>query len=77
MDRVMEKVEEVFQIVFEDETLKISEETGAGDIKEWDSFKHLSLLAMLEKEFHIKFEVDDIVTMENVGDIVRLIKLKG
>ena len=32
MDRIMEKVEEVFQIVFEDETLKISEETGAGDI---------------------------------------------
>lgn len=77
MDATIERIKEVFKVVFEREDLNISEETNANDIKEWDSFKHLSLLAMLEKEFNIKFEVDDIVSMENVGDIIRLIKLKG
>ncbi len=76
MSETMEKIAEVFAVVFENENLEISEETDANDIKEWDSFKHLSLLAMLEKEFRIKFEVDDIVSMENVGDIARLIELK-
>ncbi len=76
MSETMEKISEVFAVVFENENLEISEETDANDIKEWDSFKHLSLLAMLEKEFRIKFEVDDIVSMENVGDIARLIELK-
>lgn len=73
----MQRITEVFRVVFEDENLVISEETNAGDIKEWDSFKHLSLLAMLEKEFHIKFDVDDIISMEKVGDMVHLIELKG
>ncbi len=76
MSETMEKISEVFAVVFENENLEISEETDANDIREWDSFKHLSLLAMLEKEFRIKFEVDDIVSMENVGDIARLIELK-
>lgn len=76
MSETMKKIAEVFTVVFENPNLKISEETDASDIKEWDSFKHLSLLAMLEKEFHIKFEVDDIVSMENVGDIARIIELK-
>ena len=76
MSETMEKIAEVFAVVFENENLEISEETDANDIKECDSFKHLSLLAMLEKEFRIKFEVDDIVSMENVGDIARLIELK-
>ena len=76
MSETMEKIAEVFAVVFENENLEISEETDANDIKEWDSFKHLSLLAMLEKEFRIKFEVDDIVSMENVRDLARLIELK-
>lgn len=77
MNAIMQRITEVFRVVFEDENLVISEETNAGDIKEWDSFKHLSLLAMLEKEFHIKFDVDDIISMEKVGDMVHLIELKG
>lgn len=77
MDNTMEKVIEVFRLVFENDCLEISEETNAGDIKEWDSFKHLSLLAVLEKKFGIKFEIDDIVSMENVGDIIRVIESKG
>jgi len=77
MEEIMQRITEVFRVVFEDETLVIAEETNTGDIKEWDSLKHLSLLAMLEKEFHIKFDVDDIVSMEKVGDMAHLIYEKG
>lgn len=76
MDSTIEKVTEVFRVVFENDSLEISEETNAGDIKEWDSFKHLSLLAVLEKTFNIKFDIDDIVSMENVGDIIKVIESK-
>lgn len=79
MDQIMAKLKGIFKIVFDDDGLEISEGTCADDIEEWDSLQHLNLLAMIEKEFGIRFEIDDIITMENVGDIVRCIdtRLKG
>lgn len=76
MDNIMERLEKVFKIVFNNETLVISLETCADDIEGWDSVQHLNLLAMIEKEFSIQFEIDDIVMMEKVADIVECIKMR-
>lgn len=74
MDSILKRVESVFKVVFEQDELMISEETCADDIEAWDSFKHLALIAMLEKEFNIKFEIDEIVSMECVGDIIKVLE---
>lgn len=73
---VMRRMEKIFQIVFEDETLQINESVCAEDIENWDSLHHVTLLSTLEKEFHIKFDIDEIITMENVGDMFTIIKNK-
>lgn len=74
MDRIMERVSEIFKIVFNKADLEISEETCADDIEEWGSLKHLNLLAMIEEDFDIQFEVSDVVSMQNVGDMIRCIE---
>lgn len=76
MDNIMERLEKVFKIVFNNETLTISLETCADDIEGWDSLQHLNLLAMIEKEFGIQFDIDDIVMMEKVADIIECIKMR-
>ena len=35
----------------------------------WDSFNGLLLATELEKEFKVKFTMEDIVSIKNVGDI--------
>lgn len=74
MDNVMERINKVFKIVFSDESLTVNEETTPDEVSGWDSLQHINLISMLESEFGIQFDVDQIVSMENVGDIARSVR---
>jgi len=74
---IREKIEKVFQTVFEDETLHINENTCAKDIREWDSMHHITILSMLEETFQIKFDIDEIISMECVGDMFKVVESKA
>lgn len=76
MKNILERINKVFQIVFGMEDLVVLEETCADDIEEWDSLQHINLLSMLEKEFEIEFDIDEVVSMENVGDMAKIIEGK-
>ncbi|MCI9462638.1 MAG: acyl carrier protein [Lachnospiraceae bacterium] len=76
MNEVLEKINEVFRNIFEKENLVISEDTSADDIEGWDSLQHVKILVMLEQEFHVEFDIDEIISMDNIGDMVRIIKGK-
>ncbi len=57
------------------QTLKIepslfNEELAAGDIPQWDSLGHTSLLQAIESEFQIALDVGDAIEIESVGDII-------
>ncbi|MBQ3373440.1 MAG: acyl carrier protein [Oscillospiraceae bacterium] len=71
---IFEKLNEVFRDIFDDETITVGEETTAADIEGWDSLTHINLLATIEDEFDIKFEMKDIVKMKNVGEMADLIE---
>jgi acyl carrier protein len=51
-------------------------ETTASDISAWDSVGHLSLAGNLEETFGVSLDVDDLMEMENVREIVRIISAK-
>ena len=44
-----------------------------GELPRWDSLGHLELQSTLEKEFMIEIPVDDVLTMETVGDVRRTV----
>lgn len=73
---VFEKLNSVFQDVFDDETIAVSDATTADDIEDWDSLEHINLMAAVEKEFEIKFSMGQIVTMKNVGEMADIILSK-
>ncbi len=45
----------------------VDDSTSYNSFRPWDSLKHLQLVSMLEDEFDIEFEMDDIIAMENFG----------
>ncbi|MBR2996073.1 MAG: acyl carrier protein [Lachnospiraceae bacterium] len=75
-EEIFEKLNEVFRDVFDDEEIEVGEETTAADIDGWDSLEHINLIAAVEQEFGVKFTMGQVVTMKNVGEMVRLIEEK-
>ena len=75
-DEIMEKLQGIFADVFGDENLKITEETSAEDIDAWDSLNNINILAAIQDEFGVIFEIDEIVEMKNVGEIITAIMKK-
>ena len=73
---ILKIVNEIFIDVFDDNSLNIKEDTNADDIEDWDSLANINLVVAMEKEFNIKFVITEIEALENVGDMIDLIKIK-
>ena len=73
---VLTKVREAFKVAFDVDPQLVSMETSASDIPGWDSVGHLSLASELEQAFEISLDVDELLEMENVREIVRIIETK-
>ena len=65
---------EIFRDVFDDDSIIVDETTTAADIDDWDSLTHINLLASVEDEFGIRFQMKDVVSMKNVGEMADLIE---
>ena len=72
-EEVFEKLNEVFRDVFEDDDITVNDATTAADIEDWDSLEHINLVNAIEQEFGMKFNMGQIVTMKNVGEMVDII----
>ena len=75
-EAVFEKLNEVFRDVFEDDDITVGEDTTSADIEDWDSLEHINLVNAVEQEFGIKFNMGQIVSMKNVGEMVTIIMSK-
>jgi acyl carrier protein len=73
---VLDKVREAFRRTFDVDPQCVSMQTTDSDISGWDSTGHLSLAANLEEVFGINLDVDEVVAMENVSKMVRIITPK-
>lgn len=76
-EEVFEKLNKVFQEVFDDETIEVNDDTTSEDIDDWDSFEHINLIVAVEEEFSIKIPMGKVVTMKNVGEMADIILQLG
>jgi len=67
---ILEVLTEVFQEVFDDESLILTRETAADDIEEWDSLNQIKLIIESERAFNIRLKSRDINILENIGEMV-------
>lgn len=70
---VLEKLNEIFKDVFDDDEIVVFENTTANDIEDWDSLEHINLVVAVEKYFKIKFTMGEVTGMKNVGEMVDII----
>lgn len=70
------RLQEIFRDVFDNEDIVISNDTVAEDIEEWDSLAHIQLIKELESVFGIKLTSKEILSWDNVGEMVDAIQAK-
>jgi acyl carrier protein len=75
--RIYERLAQVFEDVFDEESIKVTPELSAKDVDGWDSLTHIRLILTVEKAFRIKVSTSEIGKLQNVGDLVSLIKARG
>ena len=76
-EEVYERLNEVFQDVFDDETITVNDDTTSDDIEDWDSLEHINLVVAVENEFGIHFNMGEVNKMKNVGEMVDIILVRA
>jgi acyl carrier protein len=71
---IYSKLKDVFDDVFDDESVELGPDLTAKDVDGWDSLSHIRLILTVEKAFKVKFSTSEIGNLKNVGDMVTLIK---
>ena len=73
MQEIFDRLNEVFQDVFDDDSITVNERTTAKDIEDWDSLSHITLVSAVEDEFRMKFSMKEVVEMKNVGEMAAIV----
>ena len=78
MDKIeiLNIVKEICSDIFNIENLDIVSNTNSTEIDQWDSLNHLNLMSSIEEEFNIKFDFEEIGSLKNICDIVKIISQK-
>lgn len=74
---VLSRLTPIFQEVFDDEDLLVTNEMSADDVDEWDSLSNVRLMISIEEEFDIKLKASEVTNLSNVAILVELILKKA
>jgi acyl carrier protein len=75
--QIYARLAEVFKDVFDEDSIAVTPELSAKEVDGWDSLTHIRLILTVERAFKIKFSTSEIGKLENVGDLVALIKAQS
>jgi acyl carrier protein len=77
MQQVDGAVENLLSEVLQIPASRITADLAMKDVDAWDSLKHMELIVSLEQSFGIELSFDEIIAMQNVAEIKRILKERG
>lgn len=75
--RILQKLNNIFIDVLDNNDISLNYNTTANDVKDWDSLNHIELVVTIEKEFNIRFSSKEIQSWKNVGELAECINNKS
>ena len=73
---IYSQLTEIFREVFDDDSIVLTPETTAADIRDWDSAAHVNLVVAIETRLGIRFKTFELESLHNIGHLVALIEAK-
>jgi acyl carrier protein len=74
---INERLASVFHKTFSYDSDRFSLDATPDDVPNWDSIGHMNLVSHLEQEFHVQFEVDEIMEMSSARRIAEILRARG
>lgn len=71
------KVENLLSEVLQMPASDIKDDLTMKDVDAWDSLKHMELIVALEQSFEVQLTFDEIVAMQSVSAIKRVLRERG
>jgi acyl carrier protein len=65
-----------FRRTFDSDSIVLRDEMTAADVPGWDSLAHITLIMDVEEQFNLRFTVDDIADLKNVGEMIAMLQRK-
>lgn len=75
-EEVFEKLTVIFQNNFDDDTIRLTDETSSSDIEDWDSLEQVNLVVAIQDKFKVRFHIEEVNSMRNVGEMADFILKK-
>lgn len=74
---IFEKLNDVFNTVFDDMGgINLCDSTCSDDVEGWDSLAQIQLVSLIQSTFGIKFTAKEMLSWDNVGQMVDTIQNK-
>jgi len=70
-----QKLREIFKALFKNPP-ELRDDSSSKDIADWDSLRHVMLITEIENQFGIKFDLDEMLSMSNFGEIRQFVSAK-
>ncbi len=68
---------EVIAGILKIEPATLNEESNALNTPNWSSLQHIEIMLAVENAFSIRFSMPEMVSMQNIGDMQKLLVAKG
>ena len=72
-----ESLKKLIKSVFNLSDNSFSEDLTRQDISNWDSLRHMDLIASIESEYNTMLDMQEILSIKSLPDIVAVLKGKG
>ena len=73
---ILAQLQPIFQEAMDSPQLVVTPDSSAINTPNWDSFAHIEMIELVEREFGVKFALSELQDLKTVGDLVELIPRK-
>lgn len=72
-----DRLQEVFQNVFNDDELVLRDDMSPMDVNGWDSVMHINLMFSIEESFNIRFAGNELAEFKDIGELKQYLHAHG
>jgi acyl carrier protein len=76
VDDILEELQPIFRDILDQPNLRITRGSNAANVEGWDSLAQINLVTAIEQEFDLRFTIDELLDLNNVGEMVDLMTTK-
>jgi len=76
INEIIAQINGIFIDLFNDNSIHLNESSDTSTIDAWDSLNHIQVITSIEKHFGIRFDLNDLLTFQNIGDLSRGVQSK-